>query len=67
MSVNISLKSSLVKVRKRFTVVDGKKGKQYVSIITIGGGKTVFHAPDSLHYLTLKEDDGIYLVSGKTK
>ncbi len=47
--------------KKWLVVVDGKEGKQYDGIVTIGGGKIVFDTPTNLHYLALK-GDSIYLV-----
>ncbi|MGR3309297.1 MAG: hypothetical protein ACUZ77_00835 [Candidatus Brocadiales bacterium] len=44
-----------------------EEGKQYVSIVTIAGGGIIFDSPDSLHYLAIKEDGGLYLVEEKIK
>ena len=45
-------------------VVDGKEGKPYDGIITMGGGRIVFDSPDRLHYLA-GEGEGVYLVEEK--
>ncbi|MCK5010451.1 MAG: hypothetical protein KAS98_08200, partial [Deltaproteobacteria bacterium] len=44
---------------KWFVVADGKEGKHH--IVAIGGGKIIFDASDSIHYLAVK-DNMIYLV-----
>jgi hypothetical protein len=46
---------------RQVTVVDGKEGKQYDNIVTVGGGRIIFDSADGLHYLAV-EDDEIYLV-----
>jgi hypothetical protein len=46
---------------KQFVVVDGKEGKQYDNIITMGGGRIVFDSADSFHYLARKGAD-VYLL-----
>jgi len=46
---------------KRFVVVDGKEGKPYDGIATMGGGRIIFDSADSFHYLAAKGAD-IYLV-----
>ncbi len=47
---------------KCFVVVDGREGKKYDAIVSIGGGRIIFDSPDSLHYLAIKKDNEIYLV-----
>ena len=46
---------------KCFVIVDGKEGKPYGGIATMGGGRIIFDSADSLHYLAAKGAD-IYLV-----
>ena len=51
---------------KCFVVVDGKEEKQYDGIVTIRGGKIIFHATDSLYYLAQK-GESIFLVEERIK
>ena len=51
---------------KWFVVVDGDEGKQYDSVVTIGGGGIVFDSPDRLHYLAMK-GNSIYLVEERIR
>lgn len=47
---------------KVLVVVDGVEGKQYDAI----GAKIIFDAPNSLHYLALK-DNSVYLVEERIR
>jgi hypothetical protein len=49
---------------KQLVVVNGKEGKKYDAILK--GGGIIFDAPDSLHYLVLKDSD-VYLVEERIK
>src|SRR3990167_7388514 len=51
---------------KWFVVVDSKEEKQYDGIVTIRGGKIIFHATDSLYYLAQK-GESIFLVEERIK
>ena len=47
-------------------VVDGKDGKKYDGIVTIGGGRIIFDSPDRLHYISVI-GSSIYLVEEEIK
>ena len=55
------------RVDKPWTVVlNGQEGKPYENLISLGGGRLVFDAPDRLHYLVTRGQD-IYVVQEQLK
>src|SRR5262249_41214084 len=55
------------RVDKHWTIVlNGQEGKPYENLISLGGGRLVFDAPDRLHYLVTRGQD-IYVVQEQLK
>ena len=47
-------------------VLDDQEGKPYENLLSLGGGKIVFDAPDRFHYLATRGQD-IYVVQEQLK
>ena len=47
-------------------VLDGQEGKPYENLLSLGGGKIVFDAPERFHYLATRGQD-IYVVQEQLK
>jgi hypothetical protein len=47
-------------------VLDDQEGKPYETLLSLGGGKIVFDAPDRFHYLATRGQD-IYMVQEQLK
>jgi len=47
-------------------VLDGQAGKPYENLLSVGGGKIVFDAPERFHYLATRGQD-IYVVQERLR